>query len=269
VIPLVDLNPTRRVPWVTLTIIVVCVVVYFGFQPVGRRNVFDVGLTATDLRELEYSLGRAAIPCELTRGRPLTRDEVRLTFGERGDTSACGKGATGSPPYVPGKDIWLSAVVSMFLHGSIAHLAGNLLFLWVFGNNIEDRKGSARFALFYLASGLVAMVAYVLVFPDSTVPVVGASGAIAGVMGAYLAWFPTARVKSLVVLTVFVSFRKVSAAWLLGAFVLEQLLLVRGPSQIAWAAHLGGFGFGVVVGLLWRRTDRRRTLALRPADVAA
>jgi len=256
VIPLVDNNPTRRVPWVTLGLITACIVVYFGFQPIGHRSIFDVGLTRTDLQELEFSLGRAAIPCELTRGRPLSEDEVRLTFGD-GDTNACGKGDTGSPAHVPGKNIWLAVLYSMFLHGSIAHLAGNMLFLWVFGNNIEDRRGPVRFALFYLAGGLVSMAVYVVAFPDSTVPLIGASGAIAAVMGAYLVWFPRTRVKSMIVVPPFVLFRKVSAGWLLGLWLAEQFFIMRGPSQVAWAAHLAGFGFGALVGLVWRWTGGR------------
>jgi len=255
-IPLVDENPTRRRPWATLLLIVACTCVYFFVQPVGRHGLFQFGPRSIDVRELEFSLGRAAIPCELTKGRPLTEDEVTLTY-RGGDTHACGKGRASSPPHVKDKTIWLGLLYSMFLHGSIAHLAGNMLFLWVFGNNIEDRKGPLRYLLLYLVAGVVATMVHVTIYPDSTVPLIGASGAIAGIMGAYLVWFPRARVKSMIALGPIVLFRRISASWLLGFWFVSQLLLVRGASDVAWAAHVGGFAFGAIVGLLWRWADSR------------
>lgn len=259
-IPLSDLNPTRRFPWATIVLIVVCVAVYFVLQPVGHHGLFHFGLVETDVEELEFSLGRAAIPCELTKHRPLTNDEVRATY-EDGHTFACGTGDPHSPAHVPGKNVYVALLYSMFLHGSIAHLTGNMLFLWVFGNNIEDRKGGVRYLIFYLIAGLVATLTHVLIYPDSTVPLVGASGAIAGVMGLYLVWFPKARIRSMIPLGPIVLFRKVSAVWLLGLWFAEQFLLVRGASQIAWAAHVGGFAFGVLVGLVWRKARSPKGLA--------
>ena len=268
VIPLSDLNPTRRFPWATILLIVVCVAVYFVLQPVGHHGLFHFGLVETDVEELEFSLGRAAIPCEITHDRPLTNDEVRATYNE-GHTSACGTGDPHSPAHVPGKNVYLALLYSMFLHGSIAHLAGNMLFLWVFGNNIEDRKGGVRYLIFYLVAGLVATLTHVLIYPDSTVPLVGASGAIAGVMGAYLVWFPRTRIRSMIPLGPVVLFRKVSAAWLLGFWFAQQFLLVRGASQIAWSAHVGGFVFGVLVGFVWRRRPQPASSVTRSLTVPA
>jgi len=266
VIPLVDENPTHHKPWATVLLIAVCAVVYFFVQPVGHRDLFQLGPTTIDLRELEFSLGRAAIPCELTHGRPLTDDEVRRTY-ELGDKQSCGKGSPSSPAHVKGKNIWLGLLYSMFFHGSVAHLTGNMLFLWVFGNNIEDRKGPLRYLLLYLTAGVVATMTHVLIFPNSTLPLIGASGAIAGIMGAYLVWFPKARVKSMIALGPAILFRRISAAWLLGFWFISQFLLVSGASSVAWAAHVGGFAYGALVGLLWRLLDRRSRP--RPALVDA
>ena len=123
----------------------------------------------------------------------------------------------------------LGVLVTMFLHGSIAHLFGNMLFLWVFGNNIEDRRGRLRYLLLYLFGGLAATAAHVAVDPQSTVPVIGASGAIAAVMGAYLVSWPKARIKTIIFFG-FVLLRKVEAIWLLLYFLATQFLLVGGDS---------------------------------------
>ncbi|MGE0308241.1 MAG: rhomboid family intramembrane serine protease, partial [Acidimicrobiia bacterium] len=163
----------------------------------------------------------------------------------------------------PDKNVYLGVLVSIFLHGSVAHLVGNMLFLWVFGNNIEDRRGAFGFAAFYVAAGLIAGAAQYLLDPNSTIPVVGASGAIAGVMGAYLVWFPEARIKSLIILGP-VFFRKVKAKWLLMLWFAQQFLLVGGDGAIAWMAHVGGFAFGVIVGLVWRHAEHAGIESLAP-----
>jgi membrane associated rhomboid family serine protease len=127
----------------------------------------------------------------------------------------------------------------------------------VFGNNIEDRKGWWRFLLLYLIGGAVATAAQVAIDPSSTVPIIGASGAIAAVMGAYLVCYPRARIKSIIPLGIFVLLRKVSAAWLLVLWFLLQFAYVESNAGIAWGAHVGGFTFGVLVGVYWRLRDRR------------
>lgn len=155
----------------------------------------------------------------------------------------------------------------MFLHESIPHLFGNMLFLWVFGNNIEDRKGWWRFLLLYLVGGAIATASQVAVDPSSTVPIIGASGAIAAVMGAYLVCYPKARIKSMIFFGPML-LRKVSAAWLLVIWFLLQFQYVASDAGIAWAAHVGGFTFGVLVGLYWRVRERRAAGAL-PVPVPA
>ena len=252
-LPLRDENPTRRVPVVTILLIVANVAVYFLVQP-------DTGDAAGSA---EFSYERAAIPCEVVQGRPLTQDEVALTLNGVDDT-ACEDGRDGSPEIFPGKGVWLAVLTSMFLHGSLLHLGGNMLFLWIFGNNVEDRLGPVGYLLFYVAAGVVATAAHIAVQPDSTVPVVGASGAIAGVMGAYFVWFPDAPILTLFIFFI-ILFRRISAKWLLLFWVAIQFLEPFNPnSGVAWVAHVGGFVFGVVVALVLRALGGPRAPEPRP-----
>ena len=247
-IPLKDYNPTRHFPLVTVVLIVANLYVYFLVQSPSEG----------DQRQLEFSLSYAAIPCELVQGEPLTLNELEDTFGRANDSEACARpGTDDSPPGFPDKQVYLATLYSMFLHGSLLHIAGNMLFLWVFGNNIEDRLGIPAYLGFYLAAGLAATAAHVLVQPNSTIPVVGASGAIAGVMRAYLVLFPNVRIRSLIILIFLVFLRDIAAKWLLGFWFVSQFF--TNPNEgVAWVAHVGGFVFGALVALLLR--DR-----LRPA----
>jgi membrane associated rhomboid family serine protease len=142
-------------------------------------------------------------------------------------------------------------LASMFLHGGIAHLLGNMWFLHIFGDNVEDRLGHGRYLFFYLLAGFAASLAQVVVSPDSPVPCVGASGAISGVLGAYAISFPSARVLSLVPLGFFIQLIEIPAVAFLfiwfGIQVLSGLLSQTGGGGVAWWAHIGGF----LVGLLW------------------
>jgi membrane associated rhomboid family serine protease len=249
VIPLKDDNPTLRFPVVTLLLIALNVGVYFFVQ-----RPFDEG-TSQD----RFAFEVAAIPCEVVQGRPLTEDEVVRTLRFQ-DESACDRSSTDDEAVLPDKSVWLALLYSMFLHGSLLHLGGNMLFLWIFGNNIEDRMRIPGYIGFYLLAGLAASAAHVLVQPDSTIPVVGASGAIAGVMGAYLVLFPNVRIRSLIILVFVVLFRDIPAKWLLGFWFVTQFF--TSPDQgVAWLAHVGGFVFGALVALFLR--DR-----LRPSRVA-
>ena len=183
-IPMADENPVRRFPVVTLLLIVVCVVVYFAVQPTGTPDIDWTGVVERiDQDDLRFVVDNAAIPCELVQLRPLTEREYEATFRDD-NRSACNVGGGGE--HSPGKVVLLGVLVTMVLHGSVAHLFGNMLFLWVFGNNIESRRGWWRYLLLYLLGGVAATAAHVAIDPQSTVPVVGASGAIAAVMGAYL-----------------------------------------------------------------------------------
>ncbi len=258
-----DENPTRRKPVVTLVIIGACLWVYFFWQPnFGETGSVVVetpaGLVQMD-EALAFNLEYAAIPCEVVQGEPLNVDELMATFGPRGDGDSCGVGDPSDALVFPDKSVWRSLFVTMFLHGGVLHLGGNLLFLWIFGNNIEDHLGHVKYALFYVLSGLVASAAHIVLNLDSTIPVVGASGAIAGVMGAYLVWFPNAPVRTLVFLGLFVTVFDVRAVWLLGFWFISQFF-TGANSGVAWAAHVGGFVFGVVVGLVVRASTgvRRR-----------
>ena len=256
-IPLWDENPTRRFPFVTVILIVACVVVWIFIQGAGVREDDD-----------DFTFKTAAIPCEVVEGRPLTGDELAETLV--GDSEACSSTADresrpscfslrtfGSASRVcssPDKPVYMAVLYSMFLHGSWLHLIFNMLFLSVFGNNIEDKRGRITYILFYLLSGAVATAAHIAVQPNSTVPLVGASGAIAGVMGAYLVLYPNVRIRSIVFLGFFFTFLDIKAKWLLGVWFVLQFF--TNPAEgVAWVAHVGGFVFGVVVGLIWRGTS--------------
>jgi membrane associated rhomboid family serine protease len=158
------------------------------------------------------------------------------------------------------------AVVSMFLHGGWFHVIGNLLYLRVFGDNIEDRMGPIRFLIFYVVAGLVGTLAHYAVVPDSGVPMVGASWAIAGVLGAYLVVFPSARIVTLFPVFIFLTFIEVPAFVFLGLWAAQQYLYgiltledgLAGVGGVAWFAHLGGFAIGVGAGIWLRMRKRRR-----------
>ncbi len=240
-IPLKDYNPTRRFPVVTLILIAINVGVYFFVQrPYDKQS-----------SQAKFSYQVAAIPCEVVQGRPLTEDEVVRTLRDSNDTACDTNAPAGDPEVFPNKAVWLALVYSMFLHGSLLHLGGNMLFLWIFGNNIEDRMGIPGYVGFYLLAGLVASAAHILVQPNSTVPVVGASGAIAGVMGAYAVLFPNVKIRSLI----FVFIGDIAAKWWLGFWFVTQFF--TNPNEgVAWVAHVGGFAFGALVALFLR--DRLR-----------
>jgi rhomboid family protein len=262
VIPMADENPLRRMPWVTIVLILTCCAVYFTVQPTQHAldRLLDPTVQQTTSSELRFMVDNAAIPCEITQGRPLTNREFRNTY-LFGETSSCNHGDDHSGRHDPAKSVYLALLLSLFLHGSPQHLFGNMLFLWVFGNNIEDRQGRLRFLILYVLAGVVATLAQVMSDPNSTVPIIGASGAIAGVMGAYLVCYPAARVKSIIFFGP-VLLRKVRASWLLTLWLGLQFLYVN--SDVAWAAHLGGFAFGALVGAYWRWREMRARRALPP-----
>jgi membrane associated rhomboid family serine protease len=237
VIPLRDENPTRRRAIVTLVLIALNVGVYFLVEP---------SADSADSSRFTYEF--AAIPCEVTTNEPLSDVEIA--------TDTCNEVPEGAPHF-PDKNVFLAVLVSMFLHGSLLHLGGNMLFLWVFGNNIEDHLGRVRYLVFYLVGGVLATLAHIAVDPSSAVPVIGASGAIAAVMGAYLAWFPNVRIRALIFMFLPIT---ITAKWLLAYWFITQFTDAFNPvSGVAWAAHVGGFAFGVASGVVMRATrgDRR------------
>jgi membrane associated rhomboid family serine protease len=251
-LPLKDENPTVRRPWVTLAIIAACLGVYFLWQPTPWSNTSE---------DAVFDVAHAAIPCEVAHGRPLTIAELQATYGNQVPrVDACGIDGGRSEAALPHKRVWVSVLVSMFLHGSVAHVLGNLLFLWIFGNNIEDRLGRVRFLGFYLVGGVLATLGHVALDVSSTVPMVGASGAIAAVMGAYLVWFPDAPVRTLVFLGIPWIVR-IKARWVLGFWFVLQFF-TSPNSGVAWAAHVTGFAFGALVAALVRWVPPVRRVAL-------
>jgi len=156
----------------------------------------------------------------------------------------------GGSHYVVPAWLYATPVFSMFLHGGWMHLIGNMLFLWIFGNNIEDYFGPVRFLVFYLVSGLAAVLLYTGFNPSSTVPMVGASGAIAGVMGAYIVLHPRANI-TVLILFVFIMLREFSAKFVLGLWFVYQVIMSVFDSSTgggtAWMAHVGGFAFGYIL----------------------
>jgi membrane associated rhomboid family serine protease len=160
---------------------------------------------------------------------------------------------------------FLPIFTSMFLHGGWLHLGGNMLYLWIFGDNVEDRLGHVRFLLFYLACGLAAALAQIYINPTSKIPMVGASGAVAGVLGAYLVLFPHARVLALIPIVFFFQIVELPALLFLGFWFLMQFLngaisitaATYATGGVAWWAHIGGFVSGVVLGYLFPKRKRK------------
>ncbi len=163
---------------------------------------------------------------------------------------------------VPGETGWLAPTLfsSMFLHGNIGHLLGNLIFLWIFGDNVEDRFGHGRYLLFYVAAGMAAGASQAIAAPDSLIPIIGASGAIAAVMGAYFVLFPKSRVVMLIWLIFYLDFVEIPAVLFLGFWFLFQLIgglgATAGTGGIAFVAHLGGFVAGAILGRILARPER-------------
>jgi membrane associated rhomboid family serine protease len=239
VFPIKDNIPTRRFPGVTVAIMVICTLVYFGFE----RGTLGLGDTGNQ-KVVEYG----AIPYEVTH--------PGKECGETPDGGiACEDqvGVSGGAPDQP--PTWITVFTSMFMHGSLLHLGGNMLFLWIFGNNIEDSMSRTRFAAFYILGGLAALAAQTLIGPNSPIPTVGASGAIAAVLGAYALLYPRARVVTVIFIIIFFTFIELPALVVLGLWFLIQLLygaadLAQPVGQagggVAYWAHIGGFLFGLL-----------------------
>lgn len=223
-------------------LMLICLVAYFAAQP---------SPTTTTTADVEFYFEHAAIPLEVVNHRPLTACEAI-----EGANLRVPRSQTCDVPIAPGKHVWLATISSMFLHGSIMHLLGNLLFFWTFGNNVEDRLGRLAFVPFYLVGGLAATATHILFNQASSTPVVGASGAIAALMGAYLVWWPRARITTL--LFGFYPAR-LRAMWVLASWFVLQFF-TGSSTAVAWIAHVGGFAFGVLVALplrRWRAAENR------------
>ncbi|HVL32112.1 MAG TPA: rhomboid family intramembrane serine protease [Actinomycetota bacterium] len=249
-IPLRDDNPTHGKVFVVPLFIAINVVVFFFVQP------FSIGGgTSRDevIEQLEFFACNAAIPYEVMHGEPVSKapgGALDATSPEEQATVLIQRDACAN------KNVWLSILFSMFLHGGLLHLGGNMLFLWVFGNNIEDRLGPLAFVAFYLVAGVVATFAQSALTPSAAIPLIGASGAVAGVLGAYLLLFPKARVTTLVIFF-FITAIELPAIVVLGIWFVLQLFSTVGPASteaggVAYMAHVAGFVAGMVLLLVFR-----------------
>jgi membrane associated rhomboid family serine protease len=239
-IPLKDYNPTSRFAVVTLLFILLNFSVFI-YQTYLSDEYLKKPLRSSELQPLQWPssleyfvLKDGLIPQEING---LQNVEIPVGKDRLGNTVIFHR----QVPFL------LSLLLSIFMHGSWLHLLGNMLFLWIFGNNIEDRLGPIRFILFYLLCGVGASLVHVLFNLHSLTPVIGASGAISGVMGAYLALFPTARVRTLVFLFILVTTMDIPASVFLVIWFLFQFLSAAGGSGIAWLAHVGGFILGFIL----------------------
>jgi membrane associated rhomboid family serine protease len=257
VIPLRDENPARHFPLVTLAIIALNVLAFVLWQPTF----------AGQAQQQRFFFCHAEIPWEVTHrenlgqgGLAAAREiatQFRISLSEArafqaGFRRACGE-----------KSWWQSVFVAMFLHGGWLHIGGNMLFLWIFGNNVEDKIRPLPYLLFYLASGLAAAALQLAINPNSVVPNLGASGAIAGVLGAYAVMFPRRRVLTMVIFF-FITFVYLPAYLVLGLWFVFQLFSGVGSlaerinvgGGVAYFAHIGGFAFGLIMAALFFPKER-------------
>ncbi|HEX3433643.1 MAG TPA: rhomboid family intramembrane serine protease [Solirubrobacteraceae bacterium] len=254
--PLKDNIPLARFPVVTAVLVAINVVVYL--LEIRHGGSFFGG--PSDSVTVHYG----AIPYELTHPGKHCDVVSVAQGGEVVRTVACQgmPGVTGTPPSQPAT--WTTVFSSMFMHGSFLHIAGNMLFLVIFGPNVEDATGRVRYLVFYLLGGIVALAAQVLVGPNSTAPTLGASGAIAAVLGGYLLLYPRARVLTLIFIVFFATVVELPAVALLGVWFLEQLWFgasglaspIGGGGGVAYFAHVGGFVFGLALIKLFVSRDR-------------
>ena len=241
-IPIRDENPTTRRAIVTLLLIAVNLAIYFGIQQPKSPN-------AEALFEYKW----AGVPCEVRTGKPIlvAPDTGVAPAKNLCEISAGGINAPERP--FPHKNVYLAVFYSMFLHASILHVLGNMLFFWIFGNNVEDQLGPFFFLVLYLVGGVVASAVHILGNLDSVSPFLGASGAIAVVMGAYIVWFPRARVLTLIPIAIIFLPVRLPAVVVLGLWFVLQFF-TQSSSGIATLAHIGGFAFGMLVAFVLART---------------
>lgn len=259
-VPVRDDDTRGSVPWIVLTLIALNVAVFLFLQPPAlQRGGADTGhLNEQESRELaEHYSGWGAVPCEIR------------VMESRSDGARCT--SDGEHPIIDRKPVPATLVTSLFLHGSIAHLLVNMLFLWVFGAAVEDRLGPGPFLGLYLLGGVAGTLVYVAVNPGSAAPIVGASGAISAVMGAYLLIGPRRRIVSVV--APFPLTLLTLPAWaLLAPYVISQFF-TPDDAEVAWQAHLGGMAAGFALAVILRsigslsaRRRRRRSTDRVPLD---
>jgi len=257
VIPIRDVNPTTRTAWITLVLIAANVVVFLLWQPTFGAN--------SDTRTFFFFYCDALVPWEVTHqtslaeGGVAARDAIEAELGPQLGQGVGAQLQQALQQRCPNKNVNQPILVSMFLHGGWLHIAGNMLFLWIFGNNVEDRLKRPLFIAFYLLGGLAATGLQLAFGPGSTIPNVGASGAIAAILGAYLVLFPRARVYT-IVFFFFITAIELPAVAVLGFWFVLQLFSGVGSlgadvngGGVAYWAHVGGFAFGAAVTWLFFR----------------
>ncbi|HZM77997.1 MAG TPA: rhomboid family intramembrane serine protease [Candidatus Limnocylindrales bacterium] len=264
VLPVHDVNPVRRTPIVTYALIAVNIVVFLLSPAYMLIGVESNVSTAELCQQQAFFDHYGAIPQEMLENKQLPA----VPTGQVGQSEGV-EGCVVAPPTYE-KNIFVSVLSSMFLHAGWLHLLGNMLFLWVFGNNVEDRFGRLRYLLFYLATGYVAAYGFAAADPSLAQPLIGASGAVSGVLGAYLILYPRARVWSLVPFLLFLPL-KLPAWFVLGLWFVLQWFYSSGyavtdAGEVAFLAHVIGFLFGAVIASFVRALgppipplpDRRR-----------
>jgi membrane associated rhomboid family serine protease len=244
VLPLRDNIPTDRLPIITIAIIVANVLVYFLWQR-GGLSFGDPSLSGHE-HYFKHLVRYAAIPHELTH--PNSHCGYRV-IGNSIDVNSFSCGADHYPAKQP--STWITPFTAMFMHGGLLHLGGNMLFLWIFGNNVEDAMGRIRFVAFYLLGGIAAFALQTVVDPNSTIPTLGASGAIAAVLGGYLLLYPKARVLTVIFIIFFFTLVEIPALLVLGFWFVLQIFDATnaqpGGGGVAYFAHIGGFAFGLAL----------------------
>jgi membrane associated rhomboid family serine protease len=252
VIPIKDNIPTDRFPLVTVTLILINVVAYL--LAIRHGGSF---ISGPDTHEI---LRYGAIPYSLTHSGAHCAEFAQQTLNGPQPVGVFCNGQTlpdGSVAHIGARGTipaWESVFTSMFMHASILHIAGNMLFLWIFGNNVEDSMGPIRYILFYLVGGVAALALQVAIGPNTTAPTVGASGAIAAVLGGYIVLYPRARVLTLVFIILFFTVLELPAIVMLGIWFAQQAIFgaagltnpTGGGGGVAYFAHVGGFVFGLL-----------------------
>lgn len=243
--PLKDNIPTDRTPYLTIAFIVINVLTYFLLQRGGILDGPDDQIVV-DYGAIPYEITHPGEQCELARGARSLQ---------------CGEGV-GGPPTI------LTIFTSMFMHGSILHLGGNMLFLWIFGNNVEDSMGHVKFVAFYLLGGIAALLGQTVVDLAAAIPTIGASGAVAAVLGGYILLYPRARVVTIIFIIFFFTIIELPAMLVLGLWFLLQLAYgtaevaspAGGGGGVAYFAHIGGFIFGLLLIKLFANRQKDYTV---------
>jgi membrane associated rhomboid family serine protease len=270
VFPIKDNIPTERFPFVTVGLILVNVVVYI--LSIRHGGSFISG--PTDHEVFKYG----AIPYSLTHSGAHCAEFAQTTLAGPQPVGSFCSGQTlpdGTIAHVPAGGTlptWETLFTAMFMHASILHIGGNMLFLWIFGNNVEDAMGPVKYLLFYLLGGIAALALQVAVGPNSTAPTLGASGAIAAVLGGYIVLYPRARVLTVVFIILFFTVIELPAWVMLGVWFAEQAIFgatnltnpAGGGGGVAYFAHIGGFAFGLLAVRLLATGRDRPPAALTP-----